>query len=166
MIKHMIKKGKVNHQSKPLINWREIECARKSLPQHRQTWLTKHISGYNATGRQMLRRKEWENSRCPKCNEEHENSDHVVTCPCNDAREKFDDMILDLCQKMERIKTCPVITEIITMTLFDGKDGSLSAQAVESQHEMNDAYYQVLQKSTAEQDIIGWTNMLEGEINK
>ena len=36
LIKYMIKKGKLNHESKPLINWRAIKRAGKFIPQHKQ----------------------------------------------------------------------------------------------------------------------------------
>ena len=103
----------------------------------------------------MFQRKEWDNSRYPRSNKENEDSDHIMTCPCKDAREKFDDTILELCKKMECIKTCPAITEIITMTLFDGKDRSFYAQVVEGQREIANKYYTLIRKAAVEQDTIG-----------
>ena len=39
--------------------------AMKSIPMPRQHWLTKHTSGFNEEGKNMLRRKEWTHSKCP-----------------------------------------------------------------------------------------------------
>ena len=50
LLKHMLKKGKIDSNSKSLINWRVIERTGKSLPQHRKTWITKHVSRYNEKG--------------------------------------------------------------------------------------------------------------------
>ena len=56
---------------------------------------------------------------------------------------------------MERIKTCPAIAEIITMNLFNGKDGSFYLQVVEGQREIASKYYNLKWKAAAEQDTIG-----------
>ena len=53
------------------------------------------------------------------------------------------------------------------MTLFDGMDGSFSAQEVIGQHKIDNDYYQLLRKAIEEQDnIIGWTKMLKGKMAK
>ena len=57
LIDHMVWKGKLTRTSAKMIDWEAIEKAGKSLPQCKQTWLTKHISRFNATGRQMFCRK-------------------------------------------------------------------------------------------------------------
>ena len=148
------------------INWNAIERTGKSLAQHRQIWLTKHISRYNAVGRQMLQRKEWNNSNCPRCNQKDEDSDHVITCPCKDASNKFSDLTLELIKKLENIKTCPIIIESITMTLFDGKKGLFLKHLPPPTDDMDNKVYKIIQKAAKEQDEIGWINTLEGKLSK
>ena len=52
------------------------------------------------------------------------------------------------------------------MTLFDGKDWSFYAQVAEERCGIADQYYNLIRKAAAEQDTIGWTNMLEGKLKK
>ena len=115
---YMIKKEKFSKNVVNLINWQVIDHAGSSLPHSKQTWLTKHVSRCNATGRQMLRQKEWEDSKCPRCGTTDKDSNHIVTCPCKKAMEKFDDLILDFSDTLERINTCPLIRETIVLNFF------------------------------------------------
>ena len=53
--------------------------AMKSIPMPRQHWLTKHTSGFNEEGKNMLRRKEWTQPSA-QMRTSSRKSEHVIKC--------------------------------------------------------------------------------------
>ena len=66
-----------------------------------RTWLTKYVGRHNPTGRQMLCRKYWADSGCPRCNEPDEDSRHVIMCPQREATELREDIILNISDELQ-----------------------------------------------------------------
>jgi hypothetical protein len=60
-------KGKVGTAECLQVSWSALEKARALLPQKRQHWLVKHTSGACSVGKEMLKRKAWTHSKCPRC---------------------------------------------------------------------------------------------------
>ena len=81
------------------------EDAMKSMILARQHWLTKHTSGFNAMGKNMLRRKEWTHSKCPRYAHTVEDSTHVIKCRGAGASLIWDQAIRELEHWMSGIST-------------------------------------------------------------
>jgi hypothetical protein len=67
------------------VDWDATEMAMKSQPRTRQQWISKHTTGFCAVGKMMLCRKEWPNSKCPRCQAPEESTTHVWKCPDPEA---------------------------------------------------------------------------------
>jgi hypothetical protein len=48
----------------------------------------------------MLRRKEWDRDRCPMCEANNENSDHILRCPAPSARQQWVESLDSLVVKL------------------------------------------------------------------
>jgi hypothetical protein len=129
------------------------EDAMKSMSTARQHWLTKHTAGFNAVGKNMLRRKEWTHSKCPRCAHAVEDSEHVLKCKGEGAPPLWDQSIKALEKWMRTISTAPNIIRAICL----GLDSWNKEQPMPSTN-----FSQHLQAAINQQERIGWRNLLEG----
>ena len=66
--------------------------------------------------------KEWSNSRCPRCRHFGKDSNHFITCKDKTAYDTFTNAVIDLQDKLQRIKTHPNIINTIVLGLLGGPD--------------------------------------------
>lgn len=80
-------------EDKPIgcIDWTSFESAAKRIPGKKRRWLTKHFAHNSGTSAVMHQRGERDNTKCPLCEVEVENSDHLLTCEGNEMEEIFTD---------------------------------------------------------------------------
>lgn len=100
------------------IDWQVIGKTGRSLPIHAKTWLTKHVGRYSTTGRQMKRRSEWKNSRCPRCMCPNKDSNHITEYQATTATENHNE-VLKFEKELNKLETSFLISDILTTTLFD-----------------------------------------------
>jgi hypothetical protein len=62
-----------------LVDWEAIGGAMKLVPLNRQIWISKHVTGFCATGHNMFRRKIRTTAQCPRCRDD-ETPEHVWKC--------------------------------------------------------------------------------------
>ena len=62
------------------LDWKASEKAFTSLKSWQKRRVTKFISRQSAVGKNMKRRGEWTNRKCPRCNHEVETTFHVLQC--------------------------------------------------------------------------------------
>ena len=99
-----------------VINWPALGYALKGWPWGKKKWLSKHMAGFSATGRVMLRRDEWVHSKCPHCDQPNEDAVHVLTC--SKARKKYLSLLDEnLLPQLEEADTDPDITRVIMSRL-------------------------------------------------
>ena len=67
------------------ISWNAMDKAMKAVSGGFRIFITKHVSDFSATGKQMKLRKQREHDYCPRCKANHEDSHHVVTCQAKSA---------------------------------------------------------------------------------
>ena len=68
LIHHIMEKWGYSKEKIATINWDMIKMARKSSSTAERTWLTKQVGNYNPTGKQIIWRNYWTDSKCPWCN--------------------------------------------------------------------------------------------------
>jgi len=64
-----------------------MEQAMWEIPAHKQRWVSKHITGQFAYGKNMYRQGQWTLAQCPRCNAEMEDKQHILQCPAPGARQ-------------------------------------------------------------------------------
>ena len=99
-----------------MINWPALGQALKGWPWGKKKWLSKHLAGFSATGRVMLRRDKWAHSKCPHCDQPNEDATHITTCA--KARPEYHRLLEELVlPKLREAYTDPDITRVIMSRL-------------------------------------------------
>ena len=163
--KFLIEKGRIASETFDLINWNAIRKANKKLTTHERTWITKHVSRFAATGRNMLRRKEWTNSKCPRCGQHDEDTNHVIICQDKEAEYCFEKAVITFKEKLIKMETAPIITATIIYTLFGGQESFFSDMIKTDDNYENDDIQRTTAAAAIEQDMIGWFNFIEGKMS-
>ncbi len=76
-----------------MIAWKATHKAMKNSPFSWQIYVVKQVSRREATGNQMLLRKQRNESHCPRCKQDNETHDHIVFCKHEDAVSTWHDSI-------------------------------------------------------------------------
>jgi hypothetical protein len=139
------------------ILWEEAGRAQVKWPLGKRIWLAKHISGFSATGRVMLRRKEWTHSNCPRCNQYNEDAHHILTCDSPVANDAWITAINILDQKLQTIKTSPTIRQYIIYHLNRWKEVPCRNPSGPTSRTLQDAI--------EVQESIGWDQFLYGRVS-
>jgi hypothetical protein len=99
------------------IEWRASKVALKERPMGKRRWFAKNATSHCATGRMMLRRKEWTNSRCPRCGTVDECTKHLCRCQDPEARKQWQASLKSLEKWMDSVDTDPLITKHVLALL-------------------------------------------------
>ena len=146
-------RGRFGEGSMEKIDWIGTGQAMKAVAQSRQRWVTKHVSGFCATGKMMKRWKKRDNARCPRCDKEEEDAEHVWLCQGEGANDIWDKSIERLLDWMKKEKTYGKLAEVIC--------DHLSAWRY-NRHPTIIATSDELRAAIAEQRKAGWRTLLEG----
>ena len=103
----------------------------------------------------MFKWNVWDNSRCPGCDMEEETARHLLVCNNVDVRKEFEAAMEVLEKWMFDNDTCPDIADCIVSTLAQHSPTAFELAASPP-----------VVEAAREQDLIGWTNMLEGKMSK
>ena len=82
------------------IDWDILEQATRRWYKGRSTWISKAMAGSSPTGRVMMRRKKWVHDKCPRCDEEDEDTIHVMQCSDPSTKKCWKELIQQLCVDM------------------------------------------------------------------
>jgi hypothetical protein len=105
----------------------------------------------------MLRRKEWDHNRCPRCEGTNEDSDHILRCPAPSARQQWLESLDFFETKLEEYRTYPDISLVILAKLRAWPHtAGLSFQGL--------GLNKTVLAATTYQDHIGWGNFLLGHL--
>ena len=136
------------------VDWQATEDSMKALPKARQHWLVKQASGFCATGKMMLRRREWSTAKCPRCDCEMEDSAHVLQCQGSGAKETWQQGIEGLDSWMSQKGTAIDVNHAITQGLDSWYSGTTPLDT--------EGYSEALCNAVDQQSRIGWKSLLEG----
>jgi hypothetical protein len=125
------------------INWKAAKTAQKEQPLGKNRWAWKNSTDHCATGRMMLRRKEWVNSKCPVCGAPDETTRHVQQCRDERCRARWKASMDALKTWMTEVDTEPCLIRLLLTTLNSWVDeaptanvpsnGPRSRKAIEAQ---------------------------------
>jgi hypothetical protein len=135
-----------------LVDWDAIGGAMKQVPMNRRTWISKHVTGFCATGHNMFRRKARPSAQCPRCPLD-ESPEHVWTCQGAEATSVWKKSLGNLKQWLQENSTHPEMTKAI-IEYLDGWRNSRNTLTNISQSWIFPAI--------KDQEKLGWRNFLEG----
>ena len=166
LVDHIKKRRGYSDRQFDSIDWNAIEAAGKTLTKTEKTWLMKHVGRYNATGRQLLRRKYWRDSKCPRCQCRNEDSTHILLCTEVSATETFADGVYNLEVELNKLRTHPAIATTILFTLFDRGNSSFQSNIPTSVPAEESEIFEAIEMAASEQDQIPFEYIFEGHIVK
>lgn len=135
-----------------LIDWHENKKSLKSTPLGIRRWATKHASHNCGCGQTLVKWKKQDDDRCPRCGET-EDTDHAIKCTARGAEELWRESIKTIETALEKLQTDPAIGRIILLHIQAWRK-DMVVRVDEGERRMCDA--------VAEQNIIGWRNLMEG----
>jgi len=115
----------------------------------RRQWVTKHITGHFAHGKNMVRRGQRSTTTCLRCQAELEDKQHIIRCPAENAREQWKLSIQKLSRWMKDQGTAPEICSEILSQLMRWTHDKPTPEHLE-------------QPFAEEQQRIGWDRMMDG----
>ena len=139
------------------IDWETIQRALDSKPQMYGLWYGKQCSGFCATGTEMVKRGQTDDSRCPNCHRLGEDAAHLMRCPSQERRMLLKKSVEGIDEWMKTHYTEPELRKVIKMYLSNG--GRLQWCNIFGQS-------QKMRKVSAAQDRIGWRHFTEGKVSK
>ena len=129
-LKHYyVRSGRMSTSAVNLINWNAIEKASKKQPSNDNIWLTKFVSKFTATGKNMMRWNKWNHSKCPRCGKDNEDTHHIIMCQDEEARENLYENIMMIDEWMDKYNTHPAIQKMLINTLCDFGRSTFTATA-------------------------------------
>ena len=119
---YWVHRGRIQPNTIHLLDWEVLQTATQMVPDHRLIFLAKLYAGYGATGKVMVRRKQWPVNACPRCGQP-EDHQHIIQCNSQSAKDEFylrwgelDDWVMQT--------SSPDMSSAICTLLTDYRDGS------------------------------------------
>ena len=142
-----------------LIYWKGMGKVMKEYPRMFRIWVTKHVSHFCGTNRQLNRIDKTVSNVCPSCGRENEDTHHITTCSDPGRKQMLRDSIDDLKSWLLDAGTDPVISDMIVRYL-EGMGRISMTEILRRYHEDNRTYRQL----AIYHDKLGWDNFVEGRI--
>lgn len=142
------------------IAWNATKKAMNSVPLSRKLYVVKQVARRDATGVEMLRRKERNKDHCPRCLEPHEDHAHIIHCQQDSAISKWRLSIDKLQLYLDKIHTPEDLSTAICQQLLLWQGEPQRDHNWERITSINADQFIAAQKA------VGWTLILEGCIPK
>ena len=137
------------------INWKSIGYSSQALKSARRLWISKHCSGFFASGKMMTRWKFQQDPGCPRCPFPMEDAIHIIKCPSTEATTIWNKSMITLHKFLVARPTPSTLADVICDRLQYWKNGRDLPALPDS---LDRSYSNVVQ----EQDIFGWEAFLQG----
>ena len=154
---YWIDKRRITKDSMGLIDWKAQAAAQKREYGGIKRFVAKWATGMIGVGKQVKRWKLRHHSNCPMCNEEDEDTNHVLSCPSEAAMELWEEKQWELIVGLYKIHTWPTMIMPIIRELD-------SLKSIQQQQRGIDHLPEEIQIAIRQQRTIGWKNFLEGLI--
>jgi hypothetical protein len=92
------RRGVVKARDFPFVYWEGMEQVMKSFPEMFRVWVTKHVSHFQGTNRQLSRIDRKILNVCPSCGCQDEATSHITHCRDNGRTRVFTETVQDLVQ--------------------------------------------------------------------
>ena len=148
-------KRRINQEHFHLIFWNGVGRAMRSFPKMFRIWVTKHVSHFCGTNRQLHRINPDIKNECPSCGCRNEDTAHITRC-CDEGRTTmFHSSVDELERWLYKVNTDTQLAEMIIQYLRHRDEATMSSLAPST------GDYQLIAKY---HDIMGWDNFIEGRI--
>jgi hypothetical protein len=136
------------------VDWEGTKVAMKGIKQHRQQWITKHISGFCSVGRMAKRVGLRDTDKCPRCQQE-ETAEHVWTCQHVEVTHIWEERMEELKRILGQMLTpTPIISAVV-----DGLTGWRNGVDVQYNSRTTAGHLGI------EQTTLGWKHFFEGRLH-
>jgi hypothetical protein len=156
--KYWMKKLQINNYNAQSIDWELGEISSKKLTKSRQKWLAKWITGICGVGTQLKQWKHQDQDKCPRCEQDREDVQHVMKCQHPTATIVWDDAMKKLENWMIKNECEPRMKTIIVESLQSWRN-DIPYQPIQQTRNAE------LKKAIWDQERIGWDKMLFGFIS-
>jgi hypothetical protein len=134
------------------VDWDVIGGAMKTVPLNRQIWIAKHVTGFCATGNNMLRRKIRTTAQCPRCLHD-ETPEHVWKCQDAEANATWENSLNSLKCWLQENSTHPEMSAAIIEYLDSWRNDRPPNLHI---------FQAWIKLAVMHQSVLGWRNLLEG----
>ena len=141
-----------------LVYWDGLERVMHSFPQMFHTFVTKHVSKFCGTNRQLSRYDDTVENVCPSCGRRDESATHITRCTDTGRREMLANSVDDLVRWMS---TTPVEHKLEWMI-----ERYLLAQDILAWSDCLRGHSPLLSALAEAQDKLGWDNFVAGRISR
>ena len=156
MIQYWYDKKQVNQHTMPLIDMKTMVDGIGPLSLNMNRFISKWSCDCLATGKNMMHWKMRHKSQCPMCNEDNEDTNHILQCQSDISIKKFDTTVHTLLKKLLCLKTRFYVLAAIRNELYSWR---------RKQPTPDITYLPMdLQVVILQQRQVGWKQFLEGFI--
>jgi hypothetical protein len=115
--KYWVRKSKFSAHTESYIDWISSKKSRLGLQRSRQKWLSKWLTGFCGVGVMLQLYNYQKHTKCPRCKEDGENTDHVLRCLQIEAQGLWQQSLHNLETWMTTNKGHPELIELIILGL-------------------------------------------------
>mgnify|MGYP003487338349 FL=1 len=149
-----MKKNRFEPGDPTAVDWKATAKAMKTVPHSRRIYVTKHSAGICGVGKWMKRWKQRESAKCPRCDHEEEDAQHVLKCRGEGVEQVWETALGSLEQRCIDLNTDPDIVQGLLQRLRQWRTGTAILDEFETTPDTQQAF--------DNQDGIGWQAHLEG----
>ena len=151
-------KGKFSSYTERKIDWEHTTKSHGRNKKMFNQWLSKWITGICGVGVMMKLWKFQDHSKCPRCQEDEEDTIHVLRCPHQSAKETWNESLKELDKWIEENDGHPELRESIIKHLSAWHDNRQPTAETYNNTSINQAVHN--------QNQIGWQSFIEGFLAK
>lgn len=152
------KKKKFSPMGKAHIDWETRSRSHSSLTFQRNQWLSKWLTGFCGVGITLQLYRHQVHSKCPRCNEDREDTKHVLQCPHQEAATTWHRVIHEVKDWILMNHGGQEMADYIT--------ASLHAWRYNLPYPPHNVENRYLRQAILQQDLIGWEGLLNGFLAK
>ena len=148
-------KGIVHRRDFNLVYWDGVEAAMTGFPDMFRSWITKHVSHFCGTNRQLSKIDTTVMNVCLSCGMPNESTSHITRCGDPGRTRMFQESVEELVSWLRLKRTNPALVDLVQRYLL--ARGSRSMQSLLD----GEMRYSTIAKI---HDSLGWDCFLEGRI--
>jgi hypothetical protein len=146
------KRKSISHGTQLEVDWTHMGYAMRSIPLARQTWVTKHSSGFFSCGKMQKRWKFKDTDICPICGSFIETAQHMFQCRDTRVTTMWTRKLRELQIWLLERSTDPILVTLLCRYLDGWRDGTDLTPLVGNT------------SLIATQTTVGWDSLLHGFI--
>lgn len=142
-----------------LIYWPGMGKVMRDFPRMFRVWVTKHVSHFCGTNRQLNRIDPRIKNKCPSCGKHDEPTSHINRCKDSGRTQLFKESVEEVADWLYSAGTDDTMITLIVRYL-KGRGNVTMGSILDNLHDYDPVYKQIAYY----QDQLGWDNFMEGRI--